>query len=571
MKSNIRRTFCLLLAAIMFCALLPVGAAAETAFSDVSRDAEYAGYIYAMVRRGIITGNPDGTFNPGGTITRAGFLTLLARSMHSEKELEAYASAATGRFSDVGPKYWGAKYVGWGVSMGLIQGSGGKFNPESNITRQEMAVLIMNFADKFPDKSSVAAANAPFEFSDNGSIAGWAAPSVRRCQLAGIMEPMGTAFNPGMDATRSMTVKSLCLLLGIAPVPYAQIPDPPKAQEKPYQEPVVFSKTAAGVKVTGVELDPSRGFETKVGLASDRLDQAESASSIVARNNAYVAVDGIFFESYQGGNNIWGSMISGGEILRIYNTYAPHKPYFVVDKDGNASIEFMSIQQSLSITVSEQNGDRTYSVQNVGININVGPSDGTRMIYTREYGDTVPGVVEKGLEISSAGIITRKYENASNVVIPADGYVLIQRIVHQWNDELFTKSSVGDKVERTIEYVGSSTQDIAAAISCGPTLVKDGKAYGDKDTYAEEGFTDTHVTAGASLRMAIGVKEDGTVVIASASCSLATMSKVMLELGCKAAMNLDGGASTALYANGSWRINAGRNLSNMLVFIKKQG
>lgn len=570
-KPSRRRLLCALLAALMACALLPAvpaeASAARAAFPDVPRGAWYAGYVYAMADRSIVTGNSDGTFAPDGPITRAGFLTILARFMHTERELDAYRP--TGEFSDVKAGSWFAKYVSWGAAMGLIQGSSGRFNPNGNISRQEVAVLLMNFADKFPDKCFAEAVQPPCEFSDAGSIADWAAQSVRRCQQAGILDPMGTAFNPKMDATRAMTVKGLCILLGIAPVPYDQIPDPSDPSKSSYLEPVLFSKTVAGVKVTGVELDPSRGFETRVGLASDRLDRAEKAADIVARSGACVAVDGIFFESYQGGNNIWGSIISGGEVLRIYNTHSPKKPYFVVDQDGNASIEFMTIQQTLSVTVPEQGGDKTYSVANVGVNINVGEKDGSRMIYTRAYGDVVPGTVEKGLEVGADGVITKKYENAVNVPIPAEGYVLIQRLPRQWNDELFIRSSVGDRVARSIEYAGSGVQNISAAISCGPTLVKDGKAYGSTETYAEEGFTDTHVTVGASLRMAIGVKADGTVVIASASASLSTLSQVMVELGCRTAMNLDGGASTALYANGSWQISPGRNLSNMLVFIKK--
>jgi exopolysaccharide biosynthesis protein len=43
----------------------------------------------------------------------------------------------------------------------------------------------------------------------------------------------------------------------------------------------------------------------------------------------------------------------------------------------------------------------------------------------------------------------------------------------------------------------------------------------------------------------------------------------MKKLGCKDAMNLDGGASTYLNCNGKQIASPGRLLTNMLVFTKK--
>ena len=104
------------------------------------------------------------------------------------------------------------------------------------------------------------------------------------------------------------------------------------------------------------------------------------------------------------------------------------------------------------------------------------------------------------------------------------------------------------------------------AFSCGPTVVKNGQAYGNRDTYIAEGFTDSQVISGSAQRMAIGVKKDGRVVIAAVTCDLQALGRVMQALGCETAMNLDGGSSRALYVGGSARITPGRTLTHLIVF-----
>lgn len=58
------------------------------------------------------------------------------------------------------------------------------------------------------------------------------------------------------------------------------------------------------------------------------------------------------------------------------------------------------------------------------------------------------------------------------------------------------------------------------------------------------------------------------MVIITASATQSGLSKIMEALGCQNAMNLDGGASSALYVNGSARVSAGRALTHMIVFTK---
>ena len=155
--------------------------------------------------------------------------------------------------------------------------------------------------------------------------------------------------------------------------------------------------------------------------------------------------------------------------------------------------------------------------------------------------------------------------SAQTIRIPKNGFVVCC-INRRWEGDrnLFNDARPGDKVERTLSYGNSTVQNIDMAFSCGPTVVKNSQAYGNSGTYAAEGFG--QVPTGSVQRMAIGVKKDGRVVIAAVTCDLQALGRVMQALGCETAMNLDGGASRALYINGNARIAPGRTLTHLIVF-----
>jgi hypothetical protein len=100
-------------------------------------------------------------------------------------------------------------------------------------------------------------------------------------------------------------------------------------------------------------------------------------------------------------------------------------------------------------------------------------------------------------------------------------------------------------------------------LACGPTLVRDGAI--DLDPVGER-FRDPHVL-GAGSRSACGLTASGKLKLVSipAGIKLRKLAEMMLAIGCVDAMNLDGGASTAMYYRGQTLVQAGRELTNVLV------
>ena len=107
------------------------------------------------------------------------------------------------------------------------------------------------------------------------------------------------------------------------------------------------------------------------------------------------------------------------------------------------------------------------------------------------------------------------------------------------------------------------------AISCGPMLVYNNKIMvnhvkaGDHYMTNYECWDESGVYYGNPDRTAIGITEDGKIVLfvcdgritASQGAYLTELAKIMKGLGCKYAMNLDGGGSTGMWVKGSGMIN----------------
>ena len=194
------RSLALLLCVLLAGVSLPLQAKAMY-FRDVPVTAWYRQAVTRLADDGIITGTSDGLFSPNDTLTRAAFVTMLARAALSATELEQYRFP--GNFKDVPSSHWSTPYVNWAVETGVAEGYGnGTFRPDRAVSRQEAAVLVKNFADstgrKFPQNQPAGS------FRDQGSIASWAKEAVRLCQQAGVItgDPSGN-FRPTGTATRA--------------------------------------------------------------------------------------------------------------------------------------------------------------------------------------------------------------------------------------------------------------------------------------------------------------------------------------------------------------------------------
>ena len=163
-------------------------------------------YVNLAADAGWVNGVGGGLFQPDGTLTRAMFVTMLAGLAGVD---EADYPGST--FSDVPVGQWYAPSVAWAASEGIVSGTGdGRFEPNRNITRQEMAQIMAGYlAWKGVDTHPTADPSA-YNIPDRADIAPWALDSVCFCYEKGLLSGGDHGFAPLDNATRAQACVVLC-------------------------------------------------------------------------------------------------------------------------------------------------------------------------------------------------------------------------------------------------------------------------------------------------------------------------------------------------------------------------
>jgi len=159
--------------------------------------------IESMATKEYVKGINDQNFYPNDAMTRAQFVTIIARAMNVTED------KAISKFKDVGENNWFTGYIGAAYNAGLLNGfpdEDGKFYPDRNITREEMALIIYN-ATQNANKNiqwTKDMGNPYLKFIDKNTISGWAKKAVENVGLLGIMKgSTATTFSPLKHATRA--------------------------------------------------------------------------------------------------------------------------------------------------------------------------------------------------------------------------------------------------------------------------------------------------------------------------------------------------------------------------------
>jgi len=144
----------------------------------------------------LFQGMGDGSFAPNQNMDRAMFAQVIYNMAGRP------GATGTGTFNDVQPGAWYSPAVTWAAEMGIVQGhSASRFSPYAPITREEMAVMIVRYANIM---GAVLPRVNTTGFADQNHISPWAQDAIADVQAAGII--MGRAngnFDPSATATRA--------------------------------------------------------------------------------------------------------------------------------------------------------------------------------------------------------------------------------------------------------------------------------------------------------------------------------------------------------------------------------
>lgn len=192
------------LATAMLFAVCPQQRAEAARFTDISGHwAEQ--YINQAVDLGLFSGTTATTFSPDAEMSRAMFVTVLAR--YSGKDISQYTTA---QFRDVPSDAWYAHAVAWAYTEGIVSGtSANQFSPDRAVTREQMAVLIVRFANY--QQFLIPRTRSCKFFSDNKQAGDYALDAIYTLYRSGIMSgTSANAFSPTGNATRAQCATLFC-------------------------------------------------------------------------------------------------------------------------------------------------------------------------------------------------------------------------------------------------------------------------------------------------------------------------------------------------------------------------
>jgi hypothetical protein len=179
-------------------------------FADVTGQAWYGKAVVFIAAREITSGTGDGLFSPDGVLTRGSFLVMAMRAYGITP-----ANPSADNFSDAGDTYY-TGYLAAAKHLGIAQGvDSGRFDPEREITRQEIFTLlknVLNTVHRLPDGKGGSGGTLS-GFADNGEIEPWAKEAVALMAENGLISGSGGRLRPAAPATRAEMAQVLYNLL----------------------------------------------------------------------------------------------------------------------------------------------------------------------------------------------------------------------------------------------------------------------------------------------------------------------------------------------------------------------
>ncbi|MPM41042.1 hypothetical protein SDC9_87691 [bioreactor metagenome] len=167
-------------------------------FTDVTKSDWFYGAVEFVSRNQLMQSTGGTAFGPGTVVTRAMLVTILWR-------LEGAPTAQSGAFTDVRSGAWYADAVAWASGNGIVAGYDGKFSPESDLTREQLAAILYRYAaHKGYEMSGLADLSA---YADAPSD--WALEGMRWAVGQKLLQGSEAGLNPRGSADRAQAATIL--------------------------------------------------------------------------------------------------------------------------------------------------------------------------------------------------------------------------------------------------------------------------------------------------------------------------------------------------------------------------
>ncbi len=180
----------------------------KVSFNDVAADAWYHKAVSFIAARGITGGTGNGNYSPEARLTRGQFVVMLMKAYGISPDADL-----KNNFADAGSAYY-TGYLAAAKRLSISSGVGNNmFEPEKEITRQEMFTLLYNalkIIGRLPQNDS---GKTLSDFTDSGQIDSWAREAMALLVETGTIGGNAGKLNPTSTTTRAEMAQVLYNLL----------------------------------------------------------------------------------------------------------------------------------------------------------------------------------------------------------------------------------------------------------------------------------------------------------------------------------------------------------------------
>ncbi len=307
-----------------------------------------------------------------------------------------------------------------------------------------------------------------------------------------------------------------------------------------------------------------RKAQLRIGLAHDICASAETTSDMAQRTGAIAAINGGFFDfGCQTRTQYFFTVLFDMFGYSRYNAY----PVYGLKKDGQwinishlhtgvcgwseptGSVAFDTVKTCCMLTI----GNSIYQVHELNM-----PCKSNVVMYTPAYGPKTP---KKGRKVAEIVVQADKVSavlprSNGNTPIPSNGFVCVinnKKSIFELpreHDHVSIRFS-STRLDGTDTTTVWNSHDFLLAST--PLLLRDGEIL---STLAER--TSSFYIA-RHPRTALGVLDNGMIVLVvvdgrakqAQGFSIVELAHFMKQLGCRHALNLDGGGSSTMVINGA--------------------
>jgi len=177
-------------------------------FNDISNIAWAKNEIEILAARHIINGVDNKNYAPNNNITRAEFSKLIVEGLKLKSGDKIVS------FSDVNAGAWYEDSVKTAASLGIVEGYGGRFDPNAPITREQMATIIVRALQHVESIDTYD--NGNVDFVDQSQISSWADETIKIAVNKGLIKGLGNGyFGPKEKATRAQAAVIIYRMLDL--------------------------------------------------------------------------------------------------------------------------------------------------------------------------------------------------------------------------------------------------------------------------------------------------------------------------------------------------------------------